>query len=314
LVAGDVSEFSMEKRLVCSDGRPIWIHENVTLMRDRDGHPKRTVAVILDITERKAAEEALRQSEERLRNANQELELRVSERTRNLQESEARLKDVATTAKERAEQLQQLTVQLSKVENEERRRLAAVLHDHVQQILVAAKMRVDLAISDVSDPTLVERLTEANRMLDESITAARLLSIELAPPLLHDQGLAATLEWLAGRMQEMHRLTVHTRVNPAANPSSDEKRDVLFQAARELLLNVVKHARVQEATMTLSKSGRKTKLEVVDNGVGFDVSKLSSDPQSFGHFHILERIRGLGGTFKVTSKPGQGTKATIILG
>lgn len=237
-------------------------------------------------------------AEARLRELNENLERRVAERT--------------VLAERRSSQLRALAAELVRAEDRERRRLAELLHDHVQQLLVGAKMQIGL-VRTKSEESLQDELERIDELLLEALEATRSLSIELSPPILYDQGLAAALRWLAGRLKEQHNFAAAVEADPAAEPEDEELRNLLFQAARELLLNVIKHAGVSSARVRSSIGDGKIVLEVVDEGSGFDPAKAEESRDSYGLFQIRERIGTVGGEFQIDSAPGQGTHASITV-
>src|SRR5690606_2261921 len=103
----------------------------------------------------------------------------------------------------------------------ERRRVAMTLHDHLQQILVAAKMRVDILTQRVDKPELQRFVAQARDLIGESISASRTLAVELSPPVLYDRGLPAALEWLGRHVREKLGLTVRVRIDAPADPEQD---------------------------------------------------------------------------------------------
>ena len=136
------------------------------------------------------------------------------------------------------------------------------------------------------------------------------LSVELAPPLLHDEGLPAALNWLASQMKTIHRLKVSVNAESEANPKQEDQRDFLFHAARELLLNVVKHAKTDQASVRLVRDDTGSTLEVADEGIGFQADGL--DRNSFGLFHLRDTREALGGALRIESSTG-GTRVIITL-
>lgn len=238
-------------------------------------------------------------TEQRLRNLNQTLEQRVSERT--------------AEAEQRAGQLRALTSELTQTEQRERRRLAQVLHDHLQQMLVAAKFQIGTLTKGVEEPGTASALERVGELLDKSIEESRSLTVELSPPVLYEAGLVAGLEWLGRWMQEQHGLTLDLDAAQDADPAEDDLRVLFFQAARELLFNVVKHAGMDRADVTLRRDERnRIELQVRDRGQGFvpeEVEPSEDEGQGFGLFSIRERFARLGGELRIESAPGEGTRA-----
>lgn len=210
---------------------------------------------------------------------------------------------------ERAARLHALAGQLNRAEQRERSRIARLLHDHFQQILVAAKMRVE----NLSRQHPSDDLRQLRDLLDEMLEASRTLTIELSPPILLDAGLAAALNWLSRWMQERHKLRVIAEVDPEADPATDYIRLMLFHAVRELLFNVVKHAEIDEVRLTMNREGDDVRITVEDAGVGFDPAALAgkSSRSEFGLLSLRERVQLVGGTVEVDTAPGQGTRVTI---
>jgi CheY-like chemotaxis protein len=153
--------------------------------------------------------------------------------------------------------------------------------------------------------------------LDEAIRASRSLSADLSPPILHEKGLAAGLQWLSRQMQEKHGLLVAVQADEAAEPAAEHIRLFLFEAVRELLLNVVKYAQVNRAEVKMRMlQSKEVEITVADNGIGFDPAKLevqSSTVGGFGLFSIKERLSYLGGRMAVDAAPGKGSRYLLIV-
>ena len=229
----------------------------------------------------------------------------------------------ARRLEQRAAQLSVLASQLAQAEQRERRRLARLLHDHLQQLLAAAKMRVSVLRQGPS-PNSSHLIEQVDDLLGESIAASRSLTAQLSPPLLYDGGLAPALEWLARRMHEEHGLEVEVAFDRAAEPGADDLRAFLFQAARELLFNVVKHAGVKHARVEVALERQAQadepddmiRVTISDLGAGFDADILKSETQlseRFGLFGIGERIAVIDGRLDVESEPGRGTSISLIV-
>ena len=267
---------------------------------DRDGP---AIQVILrDITDRKQAEEALRKTHE-------ELERRVRERT-------AELSAAIETLERQAGQLRALSAELTLAEQRERRRLAEVLHDGLQQFLVAARVRAHM-LGRSSDQGVQRGSHELVALLEEALTEARTLTGELSPPTLQKGGLLPTLEWLSRWMGEKHHLTVCVKPPAASLPVLGEDVSILlYQAVRELLLNTVKYAQVSAAEVTLTVADEELTLTVADTGVGFDPARLrvlGGTEGGFGLLGIRERLELLGGRLEIASHPGRGSLFTLTV-
>lgn len=214
---------------------------------------------------------------------------------------------------ERTAQLRALASELIDVEQRERRRLAQVLHDHLQQLLVAARINTSVLLKQVSDSELLQPLEQLDGLLGQAIQSSRSLTVELSPPVLYDLGLPAALHWLARWMLDKHGLTVAVEAEDEANPRATSMRVLLFQAARELLFNVVKHAGVDAARVELRRNDDAIRMSVTDEGAGFDPRPESAlmTGSGFGLFSIRERLDSLGGGLEIDSAPGRGTRIAL---
>ena len=244
---------------------------------------------------------ALRNSRtlESLRELNATLESKVAARTAELAQ--------------RAKQLQKLTLELSQAEERERRRVAVILHEDVQQQIAGAKFHLNLvrnrARHDTSQQAMVDLVDE---MLKEAIEKSRRLSHDLSPAVLHMNDLAEVLHWLARRMQTQHGLTVRVELSGREHLLSEALTLFLFRAAQELLFNVIKHAKVSEAAIRVRRRGRYLCLSVMDAGRGFDPRELKETP-GFGLLSIRERVELLGGRMTIKSANGAGSRVHIVV-
>jgi signal transduction histidine kinase len=244
-----------------------------------------------------------KQTEQQLKSLNETLEQRVAERT--------------TVATRRASQLQALAAELTHTEHRERRRLAQILHDHLQQLLYAARLGLEtLRRREPIDPATQETIEQIDGLLGECIAESRSLTLQLCPPVLHEAGLAAAVEWLGRYVEQTHGLSVEVEVDPQAEPESEAVRILLFEAARELLFNVVKHAETGHARLSLATaSDDRICLMVSDEGAGC----VPTEPQNgqtkssgFGLFSIRERLELLGGRLEINTAPGRGTQVSVF--
>jgi PAS domain S-box-containing protein len=226
-------------------------------------------------------------------------------------------RDQALDALERSSaELRTLASELTHTEERERRRLAQAIHDHLQQLLVAAKLCSDTLRRRCQTEPQLEVVGQLNEFIKESIEVARSLTFELSPPILYDVGLAAALQWLGRWMLAKHALSVDVNADRQVEPANEDVRVLLFQATRELLFNVVKHAQVKAASVQMGRiEGDRVQIVVSDEGIGFDPEMRRGDPNlegGFGLFSIRGRLGLLGGRMEITSSPGRGSRFTLV--
>ncbi|HEX2055072.1 MAG TPA: PAS domain S-box protein, partial [Nitrospiraceae bacterium] len=276
------------------DGRRFWFMPYPTPLRDAEGRVVGGINMLVDITARKEAERQLHA-------LNADLEQRVGHRTRELVHSQNRLRRLATD--------------LSVAEERERRRVAGELHDYLAQLLVATRMKLNQARHGRSTAKQSEVLAEVDQMLDQSLTYTRTLVAQLSPPVLHEFGLGAALKWL-GEQMTREGLSVRSVIDDTPVDLPEDAAVLLFQSARELLLNVVKHAETDRASLQLECRDGELQLTVMDQGRGFDTLSLRDTAgarNAFGLFSIRERMECLGGRVELVTRPGQGTTVRLIM-
>ncbi len=242
-------------------------------------------------------------TETELKRLNETLEQRVADRT--------------AVAEHRATQLRRLAAELTQAEQRERRRLAQNLHDDHQQLLVAARLQIGkLRQGNQDEETCRQALDQLDELLGEAIDRSRSVSRELSPAILYDGGLSAALNWLIPRKREKYGLEMHVETDPEADPVAEEVAIFLFQAVRELLFNVVKHAGTYEAWVRMSAvDGDRVRIEVEDQGNGLDPDRIdgATDDERFGLFGMSERLALWDGELKLDSTPGHGTRVTLTV-
>ncbi|HZM15303.1 MAG TPA: PAS domain S-box protein [Candidatus Krumholzibacteria bacterium] len=214
------------------------------------------------------------------------------------------------------QQLRSLASALSFAEQQERRRIATELHDHLAQMLILSKMKISmLQTASASASEDVRKAMEAiHLLLDKSIEYTRTLICDLCPPMLHEIGLEAALEWLAKQTEEQHGIRVHFEDDEQPKPSDESVRILLFQAVRELLMNVIKHAKASQAIVAVRRLEDQVEIRVEDDGTGFDMESVGvrvGPERGFGLFSIRERLDVVRGSFEIRSSPGGGSRATL---
>lgn len=251
---------------------------------------------------------ALRESEEKFRLmavAAEELEKRVKERTLQLEQQSHRLRVLAD--------------QVATTEQRERKRIAALIHDHLQQILVAGKLQLGQTLKSLEQKQYDKALRSVQRadiFLNDAIQASRSLTVELRPPVLYEDGLTAAFQWLTRKFEADHHLEVILDLQETPVAMTDGLKIMVFESVKELLFNVTKHAKVGQAKLSFKyQDDHSFYLSVEDKGVGFNLipeEKMSLEG-GMGLFSIRERLKLLNAKCKITACPNAGAKIEIII-
>lgn len=260
-------------------------------------------------------------SEQALSTARAGLDLAIRERMTELSRTMDALKTelsrqsaAALTLRERAERLQAMAARAVFAEQRERKRLARLLHDDLQHLIVGAKYHL-AAVNQPGVEGMGTALKGLETILDESVIACRALAAELDPPILQQPGLLRSLEWLCRSMEEKHGLALKLIAKGEIRLRED-LRILLFEAVRELLANVVMHSGASEAEVSLTRRNGELELTVSDRGAGFDTARLKAGKASesgLGLDDLQDRMSLIGGRMEVSSAPGRGTTVKLIL-
>lgn len=373
----------------------IWISETARLVRDQAGVPLYYEGTVQDITARKHAEEALRQSERRYRGlveSQQELIVRVDPNGRLTFVNDAYCRILGKRSEELLGQSflpyvhpddhaltlevmqalsrppyrigveqriftphgvcwvawedyairdeydvileiqavgrditdrKQIEQRVRNVQEDERKRIARELHDGVAQLLVSARIHLDLADGKKNDPTSVRsQLTQSRTLLAQALRDIRSLVWTLRPSVLNDMGLVDALRDLATNFTQNTAMVVSFFCNTEIPRLSPEKETALYRIAQEALSNSIQHAHASQVTVTLQTCGEKLHLVVVDNGLGLTTKEPSPEAwasnvanvqerRGLGLQNMRERAAEIGGELLLRSTPGQGVEIRV---
>jgi PAS domain S-box-containing protein len=293
-IASKEGRFSDEGLRVRRDGSTFWANVVITALRDKNGVLFGFSKVTRDLTERRALEERTRQ-------LNKELRSRVTELLESQRQVELRTLE-----------LQRLSGELLRVQDEERRRIASSLHDDLGQELVALKL--ELATAAYSQAEKNKNLSQALALADGALQKVRSMSYLLHPPLLEESGLLPALHWYFEGLQSRGqvRLTFDYRPILFARLPRDIETTV-FRIIQESLTNVYRHAESQDARIELIQEAGHVTVRIRDFGKGIPDNKLGiSIVPGIGITGMRERIKQLNGEFRISkAEPGTLVEATM---
>ena len=268
--------FELEYRIVTSQGQEKWVWERGRSVGTVEGDTAILEGFILDVSERREAEQQLRAYQRKLKS---------------------------------------LASELSLAEERERRRMAAGLHDHACQNLVLSNMKLQglRRCLPAGPAQTVEAVCET---LNETIEGIRELTFDLSSPTLYKFGLSAALEeLLKDKLRSEHAIHCQFTDDGQPKPLSQDVVILLFQSVRELLINTIKHAQAREVALDIRRENGSIHITVTDDGIGFDVNEILSFPpqkRSVGLFNILERLDYVGGSLEMESRPGHGSRFLLV--
>ncbi len=252
-----------------------------------------------DITERKQAEEALRQRTFELQQLTETLEQRVQERTSELARTNEVLRDLSS---------KRLSAQ-----EEERKRIAGEIHDTLGASLSAIKFKVEDVLQKIgkTPDAATEALNTILPVVKESIDECRRIQMDLRPSMLDDLGLLPTLSWFLRRFQTIYSgIRVEQEVAIQESEIPAPLKLIAFRVTQEAMNNIAKHSHANVVRLSLRKLEGRMELVIQDNGQGFNLEKtlsLEATKRGLGLSSMRERTELSGGSFTMESTEGKGT-------
>ncbi len=275
-------EYQAEYRVVWPDGTIHWVGSRGKPIYDEAGQCIRVMGLATDITERKEAEDALRASDEALR------------------ESYARIEYLAG--------------RLIVAQEEERKYLARELHDDLNQQVAALAIglgRLERHLPNIDD-SVYKQITQLEDRMSQLANQIRRLSHELHSSTLEHVGLEAALKLYCSEFTDLMGITISLNIRGGIEAIPAESALCLYRVAQESLCNVAKHSGAKVAQVTLTDAGEAVELLIADQGVGFDPEQLK-ERQGLGLVSIEERVKFLHGSFALRSQPGHGTELRVCI-
>ena len=281
-------KYSVEYRQVKADGSFGWMEAHGQVIYDSSNRPKSMMGVCRDISERKRSEEALR-------DAHEQLEARVRERTSELDHAQERLRI--------------LSARLLQMQDDERRRIARELHDTAGQILVALNLNLVPVEEELrkTNSGLVGQIGESLRLIEELSRDLRTMSHLLHPPLLDEAGLQSAVRWYVEGFAERSKIAVDLRLDPGLGRLPAELETAMFRTVQECLTNIHRHSGSNSASIAITGDTHHVTIEIRDQGKGMSMPiRAGVGIQGMG-----ERVRQLGGHLEIESGSG-GTRVTAV--
>ena len=282
-------KYYVEYRQIKSDGTMGWMEAHGQVIYDALKRPQSMMGVCRDISERKSSEAALRE-------AHEQLETRVSERTVELDRAQERLR--------------MLSARLLRMQDEERRRIARELHDTAGQLLVALNLILVPVEAELKkkDIDLAEQIAESLRLVDELSRDLRTMSHLLHPPLLDEAGLHSAVRWYVEGFAERSKIDVDLELDPNVGRLPPEFETAIFRIVQECLTNIHRHAESKSASIVIARNAEHLTLEIRDRGKGMSTPMPRA---GVGIQGMRERVRQLGGELEIESGKG-GTRVTAV--
>ena len=207
-----------------------------------------------------------------------------------------------------------MAIEVSVAEERERNRIAGELHDQVGPNLLLGKLKIDQLQARLPDDEYEDEFEAIKEFINNSIRDIRSLTFQLRPPILANAGLESALRWLAQDFEQHYDIKVNMQHDDVPIQLEYGVRVTLFQAVRELLLNVVKHAAAQHVLITINKDPGTLILIIEDDGAGFSLPRdFVVHSNSFGLFNTQQRIKFHGGQMHIDTSEGCGTRVFITM-
>jgi PAS domain S-box-containing protein len=303
LAGADDGGYHIEFRILRPDGSLRWVASHGRVYFEGEGTQRRAqrfVGAHRDITQERKALEALKKQSLELQQLNATLDRRVKERTISLQQAN--------------EKLQHLSARLLSAHEEERRKIAADVHDTLGSTLSAVKFKMEACLLEAAEQGLAAMAAPFGAvipMVKECVDECRKIQTDLRPPLLDDLGLLITLSWLCRRFQEIYTgISVEQDIGVEEADIAEPLKIVLFRIAQEGLHNIAKHSNADHASLSLQKTADRLKLVLQDNGKGFAAGNellVKDRDTGLGLTSMQERVELSGGLFAIESAEGNGT-------
>jgi signal transduction histidine kinase len=198
---------------------------------------------------------------------------------------------------------------LLQAQEEERRRITRELHDETGQSLMVLRFQLEMLAGEAIDDSQKARIQESLVLLDRTIDGLRRTIARLSPRVLEELGLVVAIRKQLQLLARHTAVRTHEELPEDVGELDSDVQVAVYRSVQEALHNVAKHSRARNAKVKLTISGGKLSLEIEDDGIGF--STRNAADRGFGLKGMRERASALGGSMKIHSQPGKGTRIRI---
>jgi signal transduction histidine kinase len=261
-----------------------------------------------------------------LAHKNMELEHKVRERTAELTMTIAALENEIETRRQTEvalqtsrEKLRDLSRQILRAQENERKLIAQNIHDSISGSLAAIKLTLEEKINSIGPKSAIEVnwLETIIAYLDETIKESRRISAQLRPSMLDDLGLLPTISWLCREFEQVHsNIQIERQLDIAEEEIPETVKVIVYRVLQESMNNIAKHSGATQVLLQLAKNDSRIEFKVADNGCGFDTDKIfggSNALSGYGVSGMRDRTELGAGTFEISSEKGKGTTVRVSL-
>ncbi|CAG9239528.1 Sensory box histidine kinase/response regulator [Paraburkholderia caribensis] len=268
--------YEIEYRIRVRTGEYRWMHARGQALWNQSGEAYRMVGWIIDVTERRLADEALRESRE---------------------------------------ELKRLSASIQRAREEEKTRIARELHDDLGQQLAALKIECSKYSNRAKDIDTTKETADMSNiysLIDQLVVSVRRIATDLRPAMLDDLGLLSAIEWFIERFSSRYAISVVQHIDAEDIDFNHDSSTAVFRIVQEALTNVARHASATQVTLEIASSESHCIVRIADNGHGCR-SDVRPSPSSFGLIGMRERVAALSGELTIQTAPGQGFALTVLL-
>lgn len=239
------------------------------------------------------------------------LEHLVYLRTQKLNQANKQLQYDAVQLREAEKRLRMMASELTIAEERERRKIASLLHDTIGHTLALCKMKLSRLKQNCQSDQL-EPINEINSFTEQTIEDVHSIIFQISPPVLYELGFDRAVQWLVEEYQEQYQIPVDYEAYSVLEPMPEDRKILLFQIIRELLVNIAKHAQATKVRLQIDRENGSVHINIHDNGKGFQTRKVEEKFKGYGLFSIRQRLQYIAGRLEIESGEDSGSSISVV--